>query len=374
MPEANDACKRTPDDFLELIKNKRRAKLKVYLGSAAGVGKTYAMLSEGHRLKECGVDVVIGYLEPHERADTIARAKGLEEVPVRMVTHGRLNLREMDPEAVIRRRPTVALVDELAHTNAPGSRNEKRYQDVIELLDAGINVITTLNIQHFESLFNIVEDATGIKVAERIPDEVVARADQVVDVDLEAEDLIERLKAGKIYKPDRIDAALSHFFSQKNLTRLREIMLSETANLLDKRQRDTSEPIKPATLHKVMVRIRGGEENPEAMLRGAARLANQLNAEWYVVHVVTLEEETRRLSHDYEKVPRIMELARSMGAETVMIKDEDIPGALVQFAKANGITHLVQGHPAPKKWWKKFRKNYTEILLERLPDVHIIML
>jgi two-component system sensor histidine kinase KdpD len=375
MKNLIDNCKRTPEDFLELIDNQRRAKLKVYLGSAAGVGKTFAMLSEGHRLKACGIDVVIGYLEPHERADTIARAKGLEEVPVRTVPHGHLKLREMDLAAVLRRHPTVALVDELAHTNAPGSMNEKRYQDVAELLDAGINVITTLNIQHLESLYNIIEDATGIKVKERIPDDVVARADQIIDVDLEADDLIERLRAGKIYKPDRIDAALNNFFSPKNLTRLREIMLSETANLLDKRQRDADTgQTKPATLNKVMVRIRGGEADPEALLRGAARLANNLNADWYAVHVITLEEEGRRLSRDYEKVPKVMELARSMGGETVMIKDEDIPGALVQFAKANGITHLVQGHPAPKKWWKNFRKNYTEVLLERLPEVHLIML
>jgi two-component system sensor histidine kinase KdpD len=375
MKDLMENCKRTPEDFLELIDNQRRAKLKVYLGSAAGVGKTFAMLSEGHRLKECGIDVVIGYLEPHERVETIARAKGLEEVSVHPVTHGKLKLREMDLAAVLRRHPTVALVDELAHTNAPGSKHEKRYQDVAELLDAGINVITTLNIQHLESLYNIVEDATGIKVKERIPDEVLAQADQVIDVDLEAEDLIERLRAGKIYRPDRIDAALSNFFSPKNLTKLREIMLSETANLLSKRQRESGGGVaKPAALNKVMVRIRGGEQDAEALLRGAARLANQLNAQWFAVHVVTVEEESRRLSGDHQNLSRTMDLAKTMGAETVMVKDEDVPGSLVQFAKANGITHIVQGHPTPKRWWKRFKKNYTEILLERLPDVHLIML
>ena len=375
MQETNGKSKRTPEDFLELIKSEKRGKLKVYLGSAPGVGKTFAMLSEGHRLKESGVDVAIGYLEPHARTETIARAQGLEEIPVRTITHQKLALREMDLGKVLGRHPTVALIDELAHTNVPGSKNEKRYQDVRELLDAGINVITTLNIQHFESLYNIIEDATGIKVKERIPDEVVAEADQIVDVDLEAEDLIERLKAGKIYKLDRIDAALNNFFSHKNLTKLREIVLSETANLLDKRQREAgTASAKPATLNKVMVRIRGGEKEPEALLRRAVRLANQLNAEWFAVHVVTVEEESRRLSGNYEKAEKTMKLAKKMGGETIVIKDEDIPGALVQFAKANGITHLLQGHPAPKKWWNKFKKNYTEILLEQLPDVHLIML
>ncbi len=362
------------NDFLSLIKHERHGKLKVYLGSAAGVGKTYAMLSEGHHLKANGVDVVIGYLEPHDRVETIEKAKGLEEIPVRLVQHGNLTLREMDVDAVIRRHPKVALVDEIAHTNAPGSKNQKRYQDVHELLAAGINVITTLNIQHLESLYDIVEQATGIKVKERIPDNVVAEADQIVDVDLEAEDLIERLKQGKIYKLDKIDSALNNFFSFKNLTRLREIVLSETANLLDKRQRQKFLlHEKPSGLNKVMVRISGTERDPDALLRRAVRLAAQLNAEWYAVHVLTLEEESRSLSPDYDKVSKILELARKMGAQTIMLKDEDIPEALIQFVKANGITHLVQGHPGLRKPWQMFKKTISQILIESLPDVQIIM-
>jgi two-component system sensor histidine kinase KdpD len=366
---------RNHNDFLSLIKNEKRAKLKVYLGSAAGVGKTFAMLAEGHLLKKNGIDVAIGYLEPHDREDTIAKAQGLEEIPQRMVEHGHLKLREMDLEKVLERYPKVALVDELAHTNAPGSKNNKRYEDVNELLDAGINVITTLNIQHLESLCSIVEGATGIKVKERIPDDIVRRADQIVDVDLEAEDLIERLKAGKIYKLDKIDAALNNFFSLKNLNHLREFALSETANLLDKRQREKFlTQFKPSALDKVMVRIKGTESNPERLLRRALRLATQINGDLYAVHVLTLEEESRSLDPDYDKVAKIFEMARQMGAQTVMIRGEDnIPDALIKFVKANGITYVVQERPTKKKFWDVLKASHTDILIEKLPDVHIVM-
>jgi two-component system sensor histidine kinase KdpD len=367
---------KTPEDFLELIKRETHGSLKVYLGSAAGVGKTYRMLLEGHRLKDNGVDVAIGYLEPHERAETIAQVKDLEQIPVCIVPHGNLKLREMDVEAVLKRHPTVALIDELAHTNAPGSHNQKRYQDIEELRKAGINVITTLNVQHLESLYNIIEQSTGIRVSERIPDEVVANADQIVDVDLEAEDLIERLKAGKIYKLDRVDAALNNFFNLHNLNRLREITLSETANLLDKRQREKLlVKSKKSALNKIMVRLRGSEplSKSEAVLRSASRLAAQLNAEWYLVHVLSVEEESKTLSPDRDKISKIFELAKKMGAKTIELKDEDVPGALIRFAKANGITHLVQSHSESKKFWQIFRKTYTETLINNLPEVHIIM-
>jgi len=373
MPIFNNNSK-NQEDFLSLIGHEKRGKLKVYLGSAAGVGKTCAMLSEGHHLRVNDIDVVIGYLEPHERPETIERAKGLEEVSVRIIKHDNLILKEMDLDAVIMRHPQVVLVDEFAHTNAPGSKNQKRYQDIEELLNGGINVITTLNIQHLESLYDTIEQTTGIKVRERIPDSVLAQADQIINVDLEAEDLIERLQQGKIYKLDKIDSALSNFFSLKNLTRLREIALSETANLLDKRQRQKFLiHEKPSALNKVMVRISGAEIDPEALLRRAVRFAAQLNAEWYVIHILTIEEESRSLSPNQDKILKILETARAMGAQVILIKDENIPNALIQFAKANGITHLIQGHPGPRKPWFMFQKSISQTLIENLPDVHIIM-
>src|SRR5205823_5900210 len=193
-----------PEHFLTLIRQQQRGRLKIYLGFAAGVGKTYEMLEEGHRLKRRGVDVVIGLAETHGRAETVAQIGDLEQVPRRTIEFHGVTLEEMDLEALLARRPSIVLVDELAHTNAPGSRNAKRYQDVDELLQAGINVISTLNIQHLESLYDLIEQATGVKVKERVPDYVLAMADQIVNVDLSAEDLRERLQAGKVYPMHRV--------------------------------------------------------------------------------------------------------------------------------------------------------------------------
>src|SRR5436190_20536471 len=211
-----DESRPPPEHFLALIRQQQRGRLKVYLGFAAGVGKTYEMLQEAQRLKSQGVDLVIGILETHGRPETAALANGVEQVPRRRIEYHGVSLEEMDLDALLARRPTVALVDELAHTNAPGSRHEKRYQDIEDLLRAGINVISTLNIQHLESLYDRVEQATKVKVKERIPDYVLGMADQLANVDVAAEDLRERLQAGKVYRKDRIDTALANFFTQTN--------------------------------------------------------------------------------------------------------------------------------------------------------------
>src|SRR5437868_7368982 len=213
---AADANRPTPEHFLSLIRQQQRGRLKIYLGFAAGVGKTYEMLQEAHRLKRQSVDVVVGVAETHGRTETAALMQGLEQVARRRIEYRGVVLEEMDLDALLARRPKVALVDELAHTNAPGSRNAKRYQDVEELLWAGINVISTLNIQHLESLYDLVERATGVKVKERIPDYVLGMADQIVNVDLSAEDLRERLTAGKVYPAERVERALTNFFTADN--------------------------------------------------------------------------------------------------------------------------------------------------------------
>ena len=236
MP-TDDLTPNNPERFLELIRRQQRGKLKIYLGFAAGVGKTFEMLQEGNRLRKQGVDVVIGYVETHGREETIAQIGGLEQVPRRKIEYRGILLEEMDLDAVLARRPTIALVDELAHTNAPGSRNPKRYLDVEELLRAGISVITTLNIQHLESLHDIVERATGVRVKERLPDYVVTMADQIVNVDLSAEDLRERLQAGKIYPSERIQTAMDNFFAPEKLTQLRELAMEEIAFRLDRAAR-----------------------------------------------------------------------------------------------------------------------------------------
>jgi two-component system sensor histidine kinase KdpD len=230
-----------PEMFLDLIRRQQRGRLKIYLGFAAGVGKTFDMLQEGNRLRRQGVDVVIGFVETHGRAETSSQIGDLEQVPRRRIEYRGIVLEEMDVDALLARRPTIALIDELAHTNAPGSRNPKRYQDVEEVLRAGISVVTTLNIQHLESLHDIVERATAVRVKERIPDYVVTMADQIVNVDLSAEDLRERLQAGKIYPPERIQTALENFFAPEKLTQLRELAMEEIAFRLDRHRREDAQ-------------------------------------------------------------------------------------------------------------------------------------
>jgi two-component system sensor histidine kinase KdpD len=365
----------TPEDFLHLIQKQSRGKLKVYLGSSAGVGKTYSMLQEGNRLKQRGVDVVVGYVEPHARPETTAQIGVLEVVPSRVTVYHGMQIREMDLEAVLNRKATIVLVDEFAHTNAPGSKNHKRYEDVLEILDAGISVITTLNIQHLESLYNVVEAATGTKVKERIPDSVVTDADQIVNIDLPAEDLIERLKAGKIYALDRVENAMSNFFTESNLTRLREITFSEVANFLDRRQRQKQpDHNKPSSMAKVMVAISSKGPHPETLLRKTARLANQLNAEWYTVYVRTGSEAPDQIAAEtHRRLTDTLEIAQKMGGTVVILKSDDVVAALTSFAKDYGVTQVVMGRSRPRRGLKRFFPSVIDKLSQKLSGVDIII-
>jgi two-component system, OmpR family, sensor histidine kinase KdpD len=363
----------TADDFLSIIRRQQQGKLKIYLGACAGVGKTYQMLVEGNRLKRQGIDVVIGYVEPHARPETIAQIGDLEIVPPLIAQYHGLDLREMDVDAVLARKPTIALVDELAHTNAPQSRNRKRYEDVEDLLRAGINVITTVNVQHFESLYNIVEEATGVRVKERVPDEIVAKADQIVNIDLPAEDLQERLQAGKIYPPERVQAALANFFTTRNLTRLREMTLSETANLLDRKQRLGSEQDhEVSALGQVMVAVSSRGPDPGRLLRKTARLATQLNAQWYAVYVRTPKESATNIDAELQRrVSDILEMAQTMGGLVILLKHENVAAALVSFAREYGITHVVLGRSGRRRW--SFRPALHDELMRELPDVDLVI-
>jgi two-component system sensor histidine kinase KdpD len=365
----------TPEDFLQLIQKQSRGKLKVYLGSSAGVGKTYAMLQEGNRLKQRGVDVVIGYVEPHARPETTAQIGALEIIPTRVAVYHGIQISEMDLDAVLRRKPTIVLVDEFAHTNAPGSKNPKRYEDVLELLDAGISVITTLNIQHLESLYNVVETATGTKVKERIPDSVVTDADQIVNIDLPAEDLIERLKAGKIYAMDRVENAMSNFFTESNLTRLREITFSEVANFLDRRQRQKlPDHNKPSSMAKVMVAISSQGPHPETLLRKTARLAKQLNADWYTVYVRTSREAPDQIAAEtHRRLTDTLEIAQKMGGTVVILKSDNVAAALTSFAKDYGVTQVVMGRSRPRRGLKRFFPSLIDVLSQKLNGVDIII-
>jgi two-component system, OmpR family, sensor histidine kinase KdpD len=370
-----DQDRQSPEDFLQLIRRQARGKLKVYLGSSAGVGKTYSMLVEGSRLKQRGVDVVVGYVEPHERPETMAQIGILEIIPPRVITYHGIEIREMDLDAVLKRKPTVVLVDEFAHTNAPGSKNQKRYEDVLELLEAGISVITTLNVQHLESLYNVIEVATGIKVKERIPDSIVAQADQIINIDLPAEDLIDRLKSGKIYALDRVEKAMGNFFTESNLTRLREITFSEVANFLDRRQRLLKPDVnKPSSMAKVMVAISSRGPHPETLLRKTARLANQLNAEWYVVYVRTDKEAPDKIpAETHRRLTDTLEIAQKMGGTVLILKSNDVVTALTSFARDYGITQVVMGKSQPRRGWRRFRPSLVDRLSVNLPGVDVIL-
>ena len=366
----------TPEQFLNLIRRQARGRLKVYLGSAAGVGKTYAMLREGQRLKKQGVDVVIGIVETHGRAETQEQMGDLEIVPPRIVEYRGVKLREMDLDAILARRPTVCLVDELAHTNVPGSKHSKRYQDVEELLLAGIHVITTVNIQHFESLYDEIERTTGVKVKERFPDRVLAEADQIVNVDVSVEDLIERLKTGKIYPEDRVNSSLENFFTPTNLTRLREITLTEIAHLIDRRTRRAEADQAPiATTDRVMVGVSSMSPNASALLRKTARVADRLNAPWYAVYVQTPSEDLTRIDAATQRMlSKTLELAQQLGGIPMTFRGPDIASTMWAFAQEYAIKVIVIGK-SRQPWYRRLtRSSILEGLMKITNDIDIYIM
>jgi two-component system sensor histidine kinase KdpD len=351
---ADDQGRPTPEQFLRLIHRQKRGRLKVYLGSAAGVGKTYAMLREGHRLKQQGVDVAIGFVETHGRAETAEQVEGIEVIPPRSIEYRGVTLLEMDLNAILARRPTLCLVDELAHTNAPGSRHPKRYQDVEDLLRAGIHVITTVNIQHLESLYDLVERATGVKVKERLPDSVLADADQIVNIDVSAEDLLERLKAGKVYPPDRAERAMANFFTAANLTRLRELTLSELAHLIDHRNRRAEADRDTSTAtERVMVGLSSRSPNAPALLRKTARLADRLNAPWYAVYIQIPSEDLTRVDAATQRLlGKNLELAQQLGGVPMTFRGRDVVSTILAFAREYEIKVIVMGK-SRQPWYRR---------------------
>jgi two-component system sensor histidine kinase KdpD len=371
---STDPARPKPEHFLSLIRQQQRGRLKIYLGFAAGVGKTYEMLQEGHRLKRQNVDVAIGIIETHGRAETAALVADLELVPRRRIEYRGVVLEELDLDALLKRHPTVALVDELAHTNAPGSRNAKRYQDVEELLRAGINVISTLNIQHLESLYNIVEQATGVKVKERLPDYVLGLADQLVNVDLSAEDLRERLESGKIYPHERIEQALVSFFTQENLTRLREIALGEMAHALDRRRRERNPGEDAAGTHRIMVCLSSRSPNADMLLRRASRMASRLDAPWYAVYIQTPSESMEKVDAATERaINNNMAMAQQLGAVPLPFKGDDVVSAIVAFAREYGITQIILGR-SRRPWYQQWlHRSILERLLAALPAVDVVV-
>ncbi|MCK9377211.1 MAG: histidine kinase [Syntrophobacterales bacterium] len=341
--------------FLRLIRRSQRGKLKVYLGYGAGVGKTWQMLKEGHRLQKEGIDVVVGLVETHGREETAQLIEGLEVVPRRQVQYRGITIEEMDLDAVLARRPEVALVDELAHTNVPGSKNAKRYEDVQDLLAAGIHVISTLNVQHLESLYDTVETQIGVKVYERVPDAVLAEADEIVNVDLAPEDLQQRLREGKIYPLDRVSTALEHFFQRAHLNQLRELTLRELASQIDLKRRGEPEEDLDTAPDQVMVCLSSRGPNSAALLRYGSRLAGRLNRNWYAVYVQTPREEPTAIDAATQRqLADTLTLAKQLGAQVFPYKGEDVAETILHFAREYRVGHIVIGKPGPLPAWRRW--------------------
>jgi|GEM_PF-87415 len=353
------------DSFLNLIHRSRRGRLKVYLGYGPGVGKTYQMLLEGHRLKAQGVDVVVGIVETHGRADTESLLLGLPEIPPRQIDYRGVNLRDLDLEALLKRKPEVALIDELAHTNVPGSPNTKRYQDVLEILAAGIHVVTTLNVQHLESLYDTVERLIGVRVKERLPDWVLADADQLVNVDLAPEDLRRRLEDGQVYAAERVPAALDNFFRASNLEQLRELTLREIASIIERRARRTPGEEGLQAPDQIVVCLSSRSPDAAALLRYASRLAGKLNRSWYALHVQTSNEDPARLDAETrERLSEALALGHQLGAMVFTFKGEDIADTILRFAREYRVGHVVVGRPGELPLWQRLLGRRTPV--ERL--------
>ncbi len=341
---------RTPEDFLKLIRS-HKGKFKLYLGMAAGVGKTYRMLQEGHELLRSGVHVVAGVIETHGRAETMQLAEGLPVHPLVTRFYQGKAIYEMDLEGLLQLRPEVVLVDELAHTNSPGSRFGKRWQDVEALRAAGIHVISTLNVQHVESLSPEVQRLTGAPVQERVPDRMLKEADEIALVDLPAEDLIQRLKAGKVYKEVQADRALNNFFTVENLSQLREMALRETAFRLEKRLEGVMDPGRRSRQNKIAVALSSNPESGKTLVRRTARMADALQAPWFAVYVQMRKEASDRIpASDQTRLLQHFQLAAELGGEVVTLQGNRVADILIQWVQQQQITLLVLGKTQQSYW------------------------
>ncbi|HEX9289599.1 MAG TPA: universal stress protein [Anaeromyxobacteraceae bacterium] len=376
-PPTTIARRPSAQDFLELVERGRRGRLKLYIGFAAGVGKTWRMLEEAHALKQRGVDVVGALIETHGRAETAALIRDLEVVPRRKVEYRGVIVEEMDLDAVVARNPQVAIVDEIPHTNVPGSKNKKRYQDVLDLLGHGINVIGALNIQHLESLNDLIQRNTAVTVRETVPDAFLEQADQVVNLDLAVEDLVERLKAGKIYPAEKIPWALEHFFRDQNLATLRELSLREVAESLDRSAAQAARmgETPAATRGRVMVALSSNPPHALALLRRGSRMAGRLNTDWFVVYVETPSEAPDRIDSESQRhLLTNIEKARELGAEVVRLRSEDPAAALLDFARSHRVSDVIVGRTEQPWWQRLVRRSVLQRLVDEGAglDVHIV--
>ncbi len=369
------------------LKASKQGRLKVYLGMAAGVGKTVAMLREAKRLRTEGIDVLCGVVETHGRAETIAELAGVVVVPRRTILYKGVPLEEMDVDAILARKPDLVLVDELAHTNVPGSRHEKRYQDVDALLDAGVSVIGTLNVQHLESLHDVVLRETEVDVRERVPDRFLHRADEIVVIDLPPDDLRERLRDGKIYPPEKVERSLGGFFRMDNLTALRQLALREVANAVELRARAKVQATRPqengehapsisgvVDTERVLVCMSSQPSATRRLLRRGARLAGGLNSVWFVVYVRTEHETPQRIDTPaLRSLADNITLAKELGAQVVRLEGNDVADALARFARERKVTHAIFGRTRLPAWRERLRGSIIDRFMRLVPEVDVVV-
>ena len=339
---------------IKLERKAEAAKLRVYIGAAPGVGKTYHMLNDAHMMKhQQGIDVVIGLVESHGRAETEARVRDLEVIPQREIPYKGVTLKEMDVDSILLRHPHTVLVDELAHTNVPGSKNRKRYEDVLELLDAGINVMTAVNIQHLETLNDAVNRSANVIIRETVPDNFLKRADEVVNVDVTVDELRNRLRQGKIYALDKVEQSLANFFRKGNLNMLREISLRTTAEQVGNQasQYRRVQGLEQAPIpEKVMVCL-STRPGTERLLRVGARIAGRLASNWCAVYVTRPDDDKGHGDPDaFHRLEEYQRMARDLGAQVVTLSDKNVSDALVRYAQQESISHVVFGQTARSRW------------------------
>lgn len=367
----------TVQHFLDLIKKSRRGKFKIYIGMSAGVGKTFRMLQEAHALLRNGIDVKIGYIETHNRKETHDLLEGLPVIPRRKLFYKGKELDELDVQAVINLRPEVVIIDELAHTNIEGSKNEKRWQDVIEILEAGINVISAVNIQHIESLNAEVKEITGVEVKERIPDSVLAQADEVVNIDLTADELITRLKEGKIYDAAKIETALKNFFKSQHILQLRELALKEVASQVERKVETEVTKTNAAKHERFLACISSNETTAKTVIRKTARLANYYNSKWYVLYVQTPKESPEKIPLDKQRhLINNFKLATELGAEIIKVENSNIAKAIIEQCEERQVTTICIGKPHLNMIRLILATNVFNELLKKLSasDIDLVIL
>lgn len=355
--------------FLDLIQQSRRGKFKIYIGMSAGVGKTYRMLQEAHTLMRNGIDVKIGYIETHNRKETHDLLEGLPVIPRRKLFYKGKELEELDIQAVISLRPEIVIIDELAHTNIEGSKNDKRWQDVMEILDAGINVISAVNIQHIESLNEEVKDITGVEVKERIPDSVLASADEVVNIDLTADELITRLKEGKIYAPEKVPTALGNFFTSNNILQLRELALKEVASQVVRKVETqiSSRGLTALKPNRFMACISTNADTAKNVIRKTARLASYYNSPWVLLYVQTPKESSDKIALDKQRhLINNFKLATELGGEIIRVESSHVSRVIMEVAEQRHITTICIGKPHMNLFRVILATNIFNQLLKKL--------